>query len=180
MAKYASLDQIATLLNVTPRWINRLSKESGFPKEGRGQYDVVKCVHWYIDFLHGEIDKAKAGGGKMIDFTTRKERAIAEMKELELAEKYKTLIRLDDTIHFVEKIFSVTKSKLSQLRKANITKLLIAKDDKAVNKLLEQRDNELLGEISLSVENIIRGLAQSADQNQSAARSVQTKIRRKT
>ena len=48
---FATLEQIATVLNMTPQMVNRHVKLHGMPRVGRGEYDLVKSVHWYINYL---------------------------------------------------------------------------------------------------------------------------------
>ncbi|MGH9510183.1 MAG: hypothetical protein ACRD2M_09615 [Terriglobales bacterium] len=46
--------QIASALDVTRRRINQLV-HLGLPREGHGQYDLGKCMAWYIRYQHAEL-----------------------------------------------------------------------------------------------------------------------------
>lgn len=183
MGKYATLTQIASLLKVDPRTINRWSDPKdrihipGFGPEGKGQYDIVKNVHARIEDYERRITEAQSS---FKNAKERKENVNTQLLELELAEKRKELIRVDETAGLLDKIINIIKIKPQSTRKTLMPKLLIAKDDKAVLKILETRDNELLNELSTTIENIIRGLAESSGENYSAPRSVKTKRRRKS
>ena len=56
MAKL-SLSAISQLLKLSERRIQQLAKDEVIPKAQRGEYDMIPCVHGYIDYL-----KAKIGG----------------------------------------------------------------------------------------------------------------------
>lgn len=181
MSRYASLQDLARLLKRDPRTINRYADPKdrihikGFANEGHGKYDIVKCTHALLDDYERRLSDSQSGFKDAKEFNYKLD---AQKKELELAELKKELIRVDEAAGFLDKIITITKSKLPTTRKTLMPKLLIAKDDKAVLKILEHRDNDLLNELSNAIENIIRGLAQSADQNYSAPRANKAKGRR--
>ncbi|MFA5803686.1 MAG: hypothetical protein WC879_03490 [Melioribacteraceae bacterium] len=183
MGKYATLPQIASLLKVDPRTINRRSDPKdrlyikGFGPEKKGQYDIVKCVHIILEDYERRLSEAQSGFKNAKEFNYKLD---AQKKELELAELKKELIRVDETASLLDKIINITKTKLPTSRKTLMPKLLIAKDDKAVIKILETRDNELLNDLSTAIENIIRGLAESSGENYTASRPAKTKKRRKS
>ncbi len=89
-ANHVTLDRIALVLNVEPRWINRLVKEQDFPREARGQYDLVKCVHWYIDHLKYQINQARDKGVPNIE--QRLKEVELKIKEYDLAKREGELI----------------------------------------------------------------------------------------
>lgn len=181
MSKYATLQQIARLLKRDPRTINRYADPKdriyikGFEKEGHGKYDIVKCTHALLDDYERRLSDSQSGFKDAKEFNYKLD---AQKKELELAELKKELIRVDEAAGILDNIITITKSKLPTTRKTLMPKLLIAKDDKAVIKILEHRDNDLLNELSNAIENIIRGMAQSADQNYSYPRTNKAKRRR--
>ena len=50
------VERVAQALNLTRSRVAQLVKQ-GMPKEGRGQYDPVKYMLWYIRFLQTAIEK---------------------------------------------------------------------------------------------------------------------------
>jgi hypothetical protein len=48
------VQQLTRFLNLSERRIGQLVKE-GMPKEGRGQYDPIKCAGWYVRYLQAAI-----------------------------------------------------------------------------------------------------------------------------
>jgi phage terminase Nu1 subunit (DNA packaging protein) len=57
----SSVDQVARVLNVSPRRVQQLEKEPGFPpKLGRNDYDVSKIAVWFIGYLSRELERRGA------------------------------------------------------------------------------------------------------------------------
>lgn len=54
--------QVASALNVTPSWVHKLVKQ-GMPKEAHGQFDLGKCMLWYIRFLQEALKRQEGGDG---------------------------------------------------------------------------------------------------------------------
>lgn len=158
----------------------QLWAKKGMPREGRDKFDFIQCSDWRIKELEKENDELRGTDGILKSSKERKEHLNAEILEYELALLKKELIRTDEAASFLERLITVVKTKLPTSRKTLIPKLLIAKDDKAVLKILEQRDNDLLNEFSNTIENIISGLAQSSDKNYTAAGPDKAKERRKS
>src|SRR5580658_2689107 len=94
------------MMNVTPRRVQVLASEFGMPRAGKGLYDAGKCLLWYIRYLQDALDKKAVPTGDgtysgMKDERARSLRADAELKEIELAEKRGTLVRIET----VKKVF---------------------------------------------------------------------------
>jgi phage terminase Nu1 subunit (DNA packaging protein) len=87
------LDQLAYLLNLTPRWINRLVKEQGMPRVAPGHYDLVECVQWYIEFIR----RQSKGSDQPESFNQERAaltRANRRLRELDLAKKRGELLEV--------------------------------------------------------------------------------------
>jgi hypothetical protein len=183
MGKYATARQLASLHKVDARTVQRRSDPQdrlyikGYDKEGRGQYDIVKCTNALIDYYNSKIDALE--GGSLRNSKERKEAALAENAEFDLAARRKEIIKVDDAITLFEKILNNYTSRTSATKKLSVPKLLIAKDDKAVTQILESRDNELINELTNTIENIIRGMVESSNQDHTHTRPGKTARRRK-
>lgn len=147
----------------------------GIKRISKGKYEAYHSLYAMFRDRSRQVDDAKKSNSNARELNYKLD---AQKKEIELAELKGDIIRADEAASFLNKIITITKTKLPTSRKTLTPKLLIAKDDKAVLKILEQRDNDLLNELSNAIENIIRGLAKSTDQNYTASRSVKTKGRR--
>src|ERR1700678_3292803 len=94
--------RIAQALNLQPRRVQYLVKE-GMPREGRGKYDPVKCMCFYIRYLQGLIDKRsaprddQAGEGAE---RVRLLRAKADIRELQVARERSQLVPVADLTAF--------------------------------------------------------------------------------
>ncbi len=179
MANIVNSSFLAKFFKRDIRTIQLWAKE-GMPKEGRDKYDFVKVVSWRINYLENKLKEAEGSGGVLKSAKERKEAALAEKAEFELALLKKELIKVDDVIYLFDRIFNLIKTKLPLNRKKIIPNLLIVNTDKEAEKILETRDNELLFELSESIENIIRSLAKSDDQDEDIIKTTSTTRKRKT
>jgi len=55
MANYANSKQIQDLLKLSPYEFKKFVRD-GMPKEGSNKFNLVACVHWYIDYLKDKTD----------------------------------------------------------------------------------------------------------------------------
>lgn len=144
MAKYATVEQIATVLKCTPRWINRLVKEQGFPRESRGKYDLVKCVHWYIDYLKNQNNQDESGNSKS-EYEAMREKYKALREEIEFKkEVIGSVISIEDHEIRLEKIVSHIITKLEIIpNKASIRFDLNKETKKGLKELIDEIRDEL-------------------------------------
>jgi phage terminase Nu1 subunit (DNA packaging protein) len=81
--------KIAQALNLTEQRVHQLVRE-GLPKEGRGLFDPVKCMLFYVRYLQRALEKKSMptldGGfvGERVE-RVRLLRAHADLREMELA-----------------------------------------------------------------------------------------------
>jgi phage terminase Nu1 subunit (DNA packaging protein) len=68
------------------------------PKEGRAQYDVGRCFHWYVRYLHaqmrrgGATEEEQGGGVNVRMHRGRLLKAQADLSELDLLERRRNVI----------------------------------------------------------------------------------------
>src|SRR5690242_19449917 len=58
--KYVSREKLAQIFDCTPRWVSRLVEE-GMPKKGRGQFDLARCLLWYIRYQARIVNRRENG-----------------------------------------------------------------------------------------------------------------------
>lgn len=112
----ADVDRVAQALNLTVQRVGQLVKE-GMPKEGRGQYDAVKCMLWYIRYLQAALEKKSV---PMTDGTFAGEReervrllrADADMREIELARERSQLVAIPDIEQMFTDLVLTTKARI--------------------------------------------------------------------
>jgi phage terminase Nu1 subunit (DNA packaging protein) len=147
---YATLDQIAHLLKLTPRMVNIHVKHNGMPRVDRGQYDVVKCVHWYLDYKDRLIGEARRGDESEQQARARLTKATADLRELELARERGELIPAD-TIKFLwERVVVSFKTKMLSIPTKLPQRLVACRDINQVKDLLEREIYEALNELSMA------------------------------
>src|ERR1700722_1592251 len=108
--------RVAQALNLTEQRVQQLVKE-GLPREGRGQYDAVKCMLWYIRYLQAALEKKAvpmpdgAFAGEREE-RVRLLRADADMREIELAKERSQLVTLADVDAFHTELVLTTNARL--------------------------------------------------------------------
>jgi hypothetical protein len=92
----AGIQRIADSFGLTPRRVQQLAKEPGFPKVARGDYDEVACLRWYVKFLQEKLSAGTTRADGQVTGRERYDTAKAEIAELELAEKRKQILTVAD------------------------------------------------------------------------------------
>ena len=145
---FASLEQIATVLNMTPQMVNRHVKHHGMPRVARGQYDLIKCVHWYIAYKDKLIDEARKG--KETEGQARQRLVIAEanLKELQYARARGALVEVEAAKQLWARLVLAFKSKIL-LMPSKLPTLVMGRDDpNEVREVIEKEVTEALNELS--------------------------------
>jgi phage terminase Nu1 subunit (DNA packaging protein) len=148
MPQLVSFEQIAQLLDIGAQSVNGLVKK-GMPREARGQYDVGRCFHWYVRYLHVQM-RGKGGTEKDGEANTnlRAERmrllkAQADLSELDLQERRGKII----PISLYEKLligWAVTIRQRVLALPARVATLLVGLDRRRIHDVLERECRELL------------------------------------
>jgi hypothetical protein len=108
--------RVASALNLTEQRVQQLVKE-GMPREGRGQYDPVKCMLWYIRYLQHVIEKRSVStleGGFVAEREERVRllRADADLREMELAKERGLLLAHPDVEATLTDLVLTTKARI--------------------------------------------------------------------
>ena len=145
---HSTLEQIAHLLNLSERMVNLHVKQHGMPRIDRGQYDIVACVHWYIEYLQKLIKDARRGDETEQQARARLTRATADLRELELAKAKGELIEVDQAKSLWERLIVSFKTRMLGIPTKAPQRLIICKDINQIKDLLEREIYEALGELS--------------------------------
>jgi phage terminase Nu1 subunit (DNA packaging protein) len=133
MAAPTTIDknQLAKLLDVTPRHIQRLTGDGILArardvdgKELVGRYELVYNVRAYIQYLRTQARLDDASESKYVMLRNQKMAADSEMTELKLALFKNTLHRADDVEFILTNIFTAIKSRLLSIP-ARVTRLVL-------------------------------------------------------
>jgi AraC-like DNA-binding protein len=110
MAK-ATLEQVAGVLNLSPRRVQQLAKEEGMPRVSRGEYELVKCVHWYIAFLTRRMEEARRGSSETeSQARARYIAAIADLKQMDVLERKGEVIRNETVLMVIDPVLQAIRS----------------------------------------------------------------------
>jgi len=111
-----SVGKLASAMNVTTRWVNKLVEE-GMPREERGKYDLAKCLLWYIRYLQAALER-RAVPSPDGEFSSMKEERLAllrverELREIELAEKRGGVVSISDVEKTLSDLVLTTKARI--------------------------------------------------------------------
>lgn len=148
MPQLVSFEQIAQLLDIRPKSVNGLV-EKGMPREGRGQYDVGRCFHWYVRYLHiqmkarGVTAEADTGGVNLRVERHRLLKAQADLSELDLLERRGKIIPIS---HYEKLLIGwvVTIRQRVLALPARVATLLVGLDRRTIHDVLDRECRELL------------------------------------
>lgn len=82
MATAVKIEQLAKVLNLTPRRVQQLVGE-GMPRSARGAYDLGNCMSWYIRYLQKALETRSSGteGSGITNLMTQRTRQAQESAE---------------------------------------------------------------------------------------------------
>lgn len=147
-----NVDKVAEALNLKPRRVQYLVKE-GLPTEGRGQYDPVKCMWWYIRYLQVKLKEksvptAEGGYSGEREERVRRLRADSEMKELNLAERRKKLVAIKDMERAITELVLTAKARMLAIPPRLADELMGVTSRVMLQALIEKAINEALVQLS--------------------------------
>lgn len=110
------IKRLSYFLNLTEQRIGQLVKE-GLPKEARGQYDPIKCAHFYIRYLQQALEKKavptlEGGYAGEREERVRLLRADADLREMELAKERGLLVAIQDVEKEMTDLVLTTKARV--------------------------------------------------------------------
>lgn len=108
--------KVAQALNLTEQRVHQLVK-AGLPKEGRGQFDPVKCMLWYIRYLQSALEKKAVptlDGGFVGEREERVRllRSQADLSEIELSKQRGQLVAIQDVEKSMTDLVLTTKARI--------------------------------------------------------------------
>jgi phage terminase Nu1 subunit (DNA packaging protein) len=150
-----NVTRVASALNLTEQRIQQLVKE-GMPREGRGQYDPVKCMLWYIRYLQHVIEKKSVptlDGGFVGEREERIRllRADADLREMDLAKERGQLIALADVETMLTDLVLTTKARIMAIAPRLAPELVGETSRVMIQARIEKACNEALAYLARSV-----------------------------
>ena len=165
--KAATLNIIADVLMIEPRWVNQLVKKGIMHRLARGKYDLKACVQDYIRYLKNQVDEARRGGMTESQARTQLYKTQEELKRIELAQAYGEVINLTDAKKAIEDILKATRDKLLGIPRRVAPEIVAVESVTEAEQLLEKRIDECLYE-STTIPNSFNRLAKVLQRNNSA------------
>jgi phage terminase Nu1 subunit (DNA packaging protein) len=146
MAKL-SLSAISQLLKLTERRIQQLAKDEIIPKAQRGEYEMIPCVHGYIDYLKAKIGREFTAEDLAIN-RNRLLKAQADLAEIEKQKQEGELIAKQEVKKNWLSILSVIKSKLLSMPNKVAPVVMTYKNVNEVKLILKDKIYDTLHEIA--------------------------------
>ena len=146
MAKL-SLSAISQLLKLTERRIQQLAKDEIIPKAQRGEYEMIPCVHGYIDYLKAKIGREFTAEDLAIN-RNRLLKAQADLAEIEKQKQEGELIAKDEVKKNWLSILTVIKSKLLSMPNKVAPVVMTYKNVNEVKLILKDKIYDTLHEIA--------------------------------
>lgn len=95
---------LARLFNLTERRVQQLAKDGIIPRGAKGEYALLPSVKGYIQFLQEAASRAGGDNDEIARSRARYEAARAEEREIDLAERKRELVHVDDVMDEVSKM----------------------------------------------------------------------------
>ena len=143
--RYAPVDVVARLLNLTPRRVQQLAKEGHIPQSRRGHYEIIPTVQGYCRYMQGIV------GGvddehRTVQTEIAKQRAERLARENALARG--ELIPRGHMITGMQTAISHCRSKLLSIPSKAAPAVAVLEDTVAVKELLTELVHDALEELS--------------------------------
>lgn len=147
-----TLNELAELLHLTPRYINELSSLSkpdhNMPKMAKGTYDRKACVQWYLNRIRKETER-KTGDETLTEAKTRMMTTQANIKEIEFAKIRNEVVDVASVSYIFKDYIARTKSKLLGFPDKTAPLLAGVYDEEDIRTILSDSIVEILHEQSM-------------------------------
>jgi len=145
-----TITEIATMLGVTERWVNKLVVEKGIPKEKHGTYRLDTTITGYVSYLKEQIKKAEEGESSLNDERKRLIKMTADSKELQLQEQQKKLIPVELAGKLLSDFSGIVNKKLDMIEGFALNKLFACRNKEETLKVLKETKHHIKTEIAKS------------------------------
>ena len=145
-------EKIAQALNLTEQRVHQLVRE-GLPKEGRGQFDPIKCLMFYIRYLQRALEKKSVptlDGGFVGEREERIRllRSQADLSEIELSKQRSQLVAIQDVDRAMNDLVVTTRARVMAIAPRLAPELLGQTSRVMVHAKIEKAVKDVLLELS--------------------------------
>ena len=148
MPQLVSYDDLARVMDVQPKSIADLVAK-GMPHDGRNQYDVGRCLAWYIRYLHAQMNRSgmteeeKHSGVNLRVERHRLLKITADLAELEFHERLGKVIPLSVYERLLAG-WAVTIRQRVLALPARLAGMLVGLDRHAIQDIIDREGRDML------------------------------------
>jgi phage terminase Nu1 subunit (DNA packaging protein) len=148
MPQLVSYEDLARVMDVQPKSIAGLVAK-GMPHEARGQYDVGRCLAWYVRYLHAQMnargitEEERSSGVNLRVERHRLLKAQADLSELDLLERRGKII----PIMVYEKLlvgWVITIRQRVLSLPGRLSSMLVGLDRRGIQELIDRECRDML------------------------------------
>jgi phage terminase Nu1 subunit (DNA packaging protein) len=148
MPQLVSYEDLARVMDVQPKSIAGLVAK-GMPHEARGQYDVGRCLAWYVRYLHAQMHRSgiteeeRNSGVNLRVERHRLLKAQADLSELDLLERSGKII----PISVYEKLligWAITIRQRVLALPSRLSGMLVGLDRRGIHDVIERECRDML------------------------------------
>lgn len=158
---------LAEVFGCNRKWIEQLTKDGVLEKEGKGTYDLLKCVNLYISHLKsrtGANNDSKSLENEKLKEETALKKAKREKAELELELAKGDLHTSKDVRMIYGGMVQTFRSKMLMLAPKVAPKVIGIDDVAIVKDIIEKDVYEALSELSvMDVKEVAKGVQDEED-----------------
>lgn len=143
-----SLDVLAKLFEVTPRWVQKLASEGIIPRAEGGKYPLAASVQGYIKHLKMKATSADLTEDSYGNQRARLTKARADMAEMERRQLAAELIPADDVEAAWGLVTLALRGRLLAIPTKAVPRLLGATNAVQISEVLREEIGEALDELA--------------------------------
>jgi hypothetical protein len=110
---------LSGVFGLTETRIYQLAAREGMPRVARGQFDLISCIRWYVKYLRAKIEERSvkycSEDTATQDQRVRRMRAVADLKEMEVASMKEQLMTLSDIRSGLSDVVLIVKARFRSL-----------------------------------------------------------------
>jgi phage terminase Nu1 subunit (DNA packaging protein) len=148
MAASISLEQIAKLLDLTPRRVQQLSSEGIIPKSDRGRYELVPAVRGYVRYLRERALGQDLGGEQMAANKAKLTGTRAQIEEMKRARMAGEMVPREQIARAWAEVCMAVRSHLLGIPARLAARIGMAKNAVEVQQILRREIEEALSELA--------------------------------
>lgn len=151
-AALVSVDRISQALNVSIRRVNQLTSD-GLPRESRGQYDLGKCMLWYIRYLQNALSSKASldDDGELVSTKHQRSALLAlqvERERLALAKERGEVLAIADYEQRLSHLIIETKARIMSVG-PRVAPLLVGESSRMmIQATIEKAHKEALSHLA--------------------------------